>query len=424
MSRSLWATAGACALALATVPGVALAKGSDSSSQSRGGETPAAASRSSGRRHLHHSEYRAEIRRRRPATQAGHRSGYLLALGAGYQQAAGSSRVRSLQGRLARLGFAPGPIDGRYGPLTVGSVERFQATADLAVDGIAGPHTLAALNATRGAVVVPGAGYRQRHGAKRVRSLQRQLTRLGFAPGPIDGRYGPLTTSAVRRFQRHRHLPASGVVTVGTLVALRATRHHRPPATAPATPPRSRPAPTRPRIARRVKPGPALPVVPILLAMALLGLATLVHSYRTMRRQIRSASASPPPGEATPSPRTGPEPRRARDHVPAEPKRSPANRATHDPTHTKCTTQNPLSSPIQIMSSGGAALPTITRRNEAIARLASRSWRLPTSVSSIQPHRRPRPGVTRSGGAGGRLWGTPPVQRAFQFLVHRRGSGR
>jgi peptidoglycan hydrolase-like protein with peptidoglycan-binding domain len=421
MSRSIWAAAGACALALATMPSVALAKGSDSSSQSRGGETPAAAIQPSGRRHPHHSKHRAETRRRRPATQPGHRSASLLALGAGYQQAAGSSQVRSLQGRLARLGFAPGPIDGRYGPQTMGSVERFQATADLAVDGIAGPHTLAALGATGRAVISPGAGYQQPHGARRVRSLQRRLARLGFPPGPIDGRYGPLTTSAVRRFQQHRHLPPSGVVSPRTLVALRTTRHHRPPETAPPAPRRTRPVPTRPRIARRVEPGPPLPVVPILLAMALLGLATLVHSYRTMRRQIRSVAPSST-GEPKPSPRTGPEPRRARDHVPAEPTRSPANHATHDPTHTKCTTQNPLSSPIQIMSSGAAALPAITRRNEAIARPAPRSWRLPTSLPSIQPRRSRRPGATRSTGAGGRLWRTPPGLRAF--LVHRRGSGR
>ena len=38
-----------------------------------------------------------------------------LAPGAGYRSASGSSAVRVLQRRLARHGFDPGPIDGRYG---------------------------------------------------------------------------------------------------------------------------------------------------------------------------------------------------------------------------------------------------------------------------------------------------------------------
>jgi len=440
MSRSLWAAAGACALALATMPSVALANGTDGSSHPRGGETPAAATAASGRRHPHNSENRAERRRRRPATRFGHRGGYLLVLGTGYQQAGGSSRVRSLQRRLAHLGFAPGPIDGRYGPLTMGSVERFQATADLTVDGIAGPHTLTALNATRRAVLSPGAGYRLPDGSARVRSLQRRLAHLGFAPGPIDGRYGPLTTSAVRRFQQDRHLPLTGVAGLRTLVALRTTRHHRPPQVAPAPPPSTPLAPTPPRVARPVQPGPALPVVPVLLALGLLGLATLVHSYRKTRRQVRTASSSPPADDARTSPRTGPEPRRARDHVPAEPSRNSANHTTHDPTHTKCTTQNPASSPVRITNRGGALQYNVTPLSEAIALPGPRWWRLPTWLSTIQPRalaasppvwsqlrdrlrrRRRAPQGTPLGGAGAQRRRAQPALRAF--LGHRGRSGR
>src|SRR6201996_2660925 len=312
MSRSLWAVAGACALALATTPAVALAKGSDTSSQPHSSNPSAAANQRSGRNQPHHTHNRAERRRRGSGTQAGHRSGHLLVPGTGYQQAAGSTRVRSLQRRLARLGFAPGPIDGRYGPLTMGSVERFQATADLTVDGIAGPHTLTALNATRRAVLSPGAGYGLPHGSARVRSLQRRLAQLGFAPGPIDGRYGPLTTSAITRLQQNRHLPVSGVVGLRTLAALHAAPHHRSPKVAPTRPPHTRPAPTQPRAARRVQPGPPLPVGLILIAMGLLGLATLVHSYRKTRRQVRSGRpTSPAAAENQSSPPTAPEPRRA-----------------------------------------------------------------------------------------------------------------
>ena len=60
--------------------------------------------------------------------------------------------MKALQRRLNNLGYSPGPVDGRYGPLTEDAVIGFQATHDLRVDGIAGPMTLAAL----GSLGMPG----------------------------------------------------------------------------------------------------------------------------------------------------------------------------------------------------------------------------------------------------------------------------
>jgi murein DD-endopeptidase MepM/ murein hydrolase activator NlpD len=53
--------------------------------------------------------------------------------------------VAALQFLLAWQGFPSGPMDGGYGPRTRGALERFQARLGLAVDGIAGPASLAAL---------------------------------------------------------------------------------------------------------------------------------------------------------------------------------------------------------------------------------------------------------------------------------------
>ncbi len=65
----------------------------------------------------------------------------VLARGSGYASAARADAVRVLQRRLQRLGTPPGPIDGLYGPLTEGAVERFQQRHGLAVDGIVGRQT-------------------------------------------------------------------------------------------------------------------------------------------------------------------------------------------------------------------------------------------------------------------------------------------
>jgi peptidoglycan hydrolase-like protein with peptidoglycan-binding domain len=65
----------------------------------------------------------------------------LLGRWAGYGAENGSAAVRGLQVRLRRLGFRPGPIDGLFGPLTEGAVERFQVARGLPGDGLVGPDT-------------------------------------------------------------------------------------------------------------------------------------------------------------------------------------------------------------------------------------------------------------------------------------------
>jgi peptidoglycan hydrolase-like protein with peptidoglycan-binding domain/DNA invertase Pin-like site-specific DNA recombinase len=65
-----------------------------------------------------------------------------------------------------------------------------------------------------------GAGYDKPQGATAVREVQRTLRRLGWQPGPVDGLYGPRTTSAVTRFQSATRIGVDGIVgpqTRGTL---------------------------------------------------------------------------------------------------------------------------------------------------------------------------------------------------------------
>jgi DNA invertase Pin-like site-specific DNA recombinase/peptidoglycan hydrolase-like protein with peptidoglycan-binding domain len=66
-----------------------------------------------------------------------------------------------------------------------------------------------------------GAGYGVPDDARRVRSLQRMLGRLGWSPGPVDGLFGPRTEAAVARFQHAAGLAADGIAGTRTSRALR-----------------------------------------------------------------------------------------------------------------------------------------------------------------------------------------------------------
>jgi peptidoglycan hydrolase-like protein with peptidoglycan-binding domain len=158
------------------------------------------------------------------AADANQGSGASLALGSGYGRSEGSKRVRALQQRLDALGQQPGPIDGLYGPLTEAAVKRFQSSAGLAIDGIAGPQTQRALRAEWPQPVGRGAGYGQPGGSDQVRAVQRHLRTADKRPGPIDGVFGPRTEAAVIRFQATNGLTTDGVVGPHTWRALEGTR--------------------------------------------------------------------------------------------------------------------------------------------------------------------------------------------------------
>jgi peptidoglycan hydrolase-like protein with peptidoglycan-binding domain len=147
-----------------------------------------------------------------------------LAPGSGYGRPNGSARVRAVQRRLRAIGQQPGPVDGLYGPLTQAAVKRFQSSAGLSVDGIAGPHTLRALHAEWPQPVGQGAGYGQSGGSAQVRMLQRHLRRAAQRPGAVDGVFGPQTEAAVLRFQSSKGLAADGVVGSQTWHALERAR--------------------------------------------------------------------------------------------------------------------------------------------------------------------------------------------------------
>ena len=252
------------------------------------------------------------------ASDAG-RPSALLARGAGFDRPHGSAPVRALQRRLRAVGADPGPVDGRFGPLTEAAVRRFQSARGLGVDGIVGPRTRPALRAP--APLARGAGRDVRHGSGRVRALQRQLRALGAHPGPVDGRFGPQTEAAVRRFQRARGLAVDGIV--GPHTTRRLTRHEKPAAAPPRRPTQkpparrhSQPPPTqRPPITTTTPQSRGTPTrgtdpvgIAVLVAVAAIAVALLLvggshwHKRRARRVPAADPTASPILAEVALSP--------------------------------------------------------------------------------------------------------------------------
>jgi putative peptidoglycan binding protein len=70
-------------------------------------------------------------------------------------------------------------------------------------------------------LTVPGAALTPGAQGTAVQQLQRVLAYLGYSPGAADGRYGPSTEAAVRRFQEAHGLVIDGIAGSATLTALK-----------------------------------------------------------------------------------------------------------------------------------------------------------------------------------------------------------
>jgi peptidoglycan hydrolase-like protein with peptidoglycan-binding domain len=180
--------------------------------------------------------------------------------------------VIEVQRMLSAAGYDAGPVDGLFGPQTQAAVQWFQVKRGLRPTGIvdrttlrhlrapslgrlrtdgpaasaeleapplpsAGWHGRPIRNPHRHATAAPvaagrrsanarslrlGAGYQGAAGSRPVRRVQRGLLRLGYRPGPADGRFGPQTKAAVQWFQMKHGLRPRGTVDAATFAHLRA----------------------------------------------------------------------------------------------------------------------------------------------------------------------------------------------------------
>ncbi len=134
--------------------------------------------------------------------------------------------VEKLQNLLRNAGYRNLDNPGTFWTKTDGSVRAYQASRKLDTDGYVGLQTWTALlnampkvakgepspvkvDARIGQVDRPTVKYRSDGAA--VEELQRRLTAIHFAPGPVDGKFGSGTRKAVIAFQKAHGLEADGI---------------------------------------------------------------------------------------------------------------------------------------------------------------------------------------------------------------------
>ncbi len=120
--------------------------------------------------------------------------------------------IRTLQYLLRHHGHPEVAVDGIFGPVTAAAVRAFQRSRGLHVDGVVG-------NQTWPALIVQ---VRQGSKGDAVRAVQSQFHARNLSGDPskglqVDGIFGPKTDAAVRAFQRalHQDIPS---VTVDGIV--------------------------------------------------------------------------------------------------------------------------------------------------------------------------------------------------------------
>jgi Transglycosylase SLT domain/Putative peptidoglycan binding domain len=127
-------------------------------------------------------------------------------------------QTAGLQVALRAYGLYGGAIDGIAGPKTVAATKAFQRRAHLSVTGRAGPRTRRAL----GPLGAPLFGRRMLRVGRfgwDVSVLQFLLARRGGLV-PVSGYFDGATARGLRRYQRSRHLQVDGVAGPRTMAAL------------------------------------------------------------------------------------------------------------------------------------------------------------------------------------------------------------
>ena len=131
-------------------------------------------------------------------------------------------RIEEIQRVLKDLGFYRGVVDGKMGKETRSALMLFQKKNNIDATGKADSKTLNELQKQtyRSKNSSPPLRKKQDSSGQKVsydiKTIQSLLKDAGFYKSEIDGKMGPLTVKAIKRFQKSRNLKESGVMNVKT----------------------------------------------------------------------------------------------------------------------------------------------------------------------------------------------------------------
>lgn len=120
--------------------------------------------------------------------------------------------IIGIQEELAVHGYRPGRADGQLGSRTRAAIRAYQRDAGLLVNGVASKELLDHMKFSLPKVYARKGGGREGPSRELVTDVQLLLAERGYFSGDVDGRVGPVTREAVRRFQQDAQLPVTGVI--------------------------------------------------------------------------------------------------------------------------------------------------------------------------------------------------------------------
>ena len=156
------------------------------------------------------------------AQQGGSGSSVELNASGTLRQGDESDQVKALQLKLIEKGYLTTEATGFFGSATESAVKKFQKDNGLSQDGVAGPSTLKALNATslEGDTTT---SLKKGDESDEVKKLQQALIQKGYLSTEATGFFGSATESAVIAFQKANGLTQDGVAGPSTLKLLYAS---------------------------------------------------------------------------------------------------------------------------------------------------------------------------------------------------------
>jgi peptidoglycan hydrolase-like protein with peptidoglycan-binding domain len=128
--------------------------------------------------------------------------------------------LRAVQRELATRGFDVGLADGKPSEKTSAAISAYEKAHGLPVTGVAtdellhhillgdAAHPAGATGSVAGDAPTGHAG-----GSSDVKAVQHVLADLGYAPGAVDGAWGPATAHAITAFQHDRKMSETGRIT-------------------------------------------------------------------------------------------------------------------------------------------------------------------------------------------------------------------